>query len=370
MTTLRSIWYKLYPVDHEHKWMPLIWLPFMLWFFVDPYWQHAGPLRWTLNTIAGLFFIFLYLQAFSRPGRIRNTSIVLMVVMATALMPYNTGAVGFLIYTAAAGGFNSKLRWVLGLLALEISILLFWVARLHFDVSMWGSMLMLIILVGLGNHHWAMSYCAAQKLRMANNEIEHLAKVAERERIARDLHDVLGHTLSLITLKSELARKLVDRDPERAKHEMYDVENASRAALADVREAIRGYRSDGIFAELARARAALETAGVVVECETDTVPLSPDQESVLALALREAVTNVVRHAEASRCNVSLKRNESLCTLEVADDGRGAAGPEGNGLRGMRERLEALGGSLRLLSSNGTRLIIDLPLASAASALRN
>ena len=164
------------------------------------------------------------------------------------------------------------------------------------------------------------------KLRVANDEIEHLAKVAERERIARDLHDVLGHTLSLITLKSELARKLVDRDPERAKQEMQDVENASRAALADVREAIRGYRSDGIFAELARARAALETAGVSVECDTDLVQLSPEQESVLSLALREAVTNVVRHAEARRCNVTLKRDDSLCTLEVADDGRGVDWP--------------------------------------------
>jgi two-component system, NarL family, sensor histidine kinase DesK len=369
MTTVRSVWYQLYPVDHEHKWMPLIWLPFMLWFFLDPYWKHASPLHWTINTLAGLFFILLYLQAFSRP-KIRDVCIGLMIVMAAIAIPFNPGGVGFLIYAAAAAGFSTKLRWVIATLAIEIAILLFYAMRLHFEMGEWGSITLLTILVGLGNHHWAMSHCAAQKLQLANDEIEHLAKVAERERIARDLHDVLGHTLSLITLKSELARKLVDRDPERAKQEMHDVENASRAALADVREAIRGYRSDGIFAELARARAALETAGVAVECDTDTVPLSPDQESVLALALREAVTNVVRHAEAHRCNVSLKRNNSLCTLEVADDGRGAAGPEGNGLRGMRERLEALGGSLRLLSSNGTRLIIDLPLASAASALRN
>jgi two-component system sensor histidine kinase DesK len=256
------------------------------------------------------------------------------------------------------------------MLFVNLAIFLYYAARLHMELGQWGSLALLILLVGFGNHHWAVSYCHDEKMRLAHEELEHLAKVAERERIARDLHDVLGHTLSLITLKSELARKLVDRDPERAKQEMHDVENASRAALADVREAIRGYRSDGIFAELARARAALETAGVSVECDTDAVPLSPAQESVLALALREAVTNVVRHAEARRCNVSLKRNEALCTLEVADDGRGAAGPEGNGLRGMRERLEALGGSLRLLSSNGTRLIIDLPLASAASALRN
>ena len=370
MKTLRSIWYRLYPVYHEHKWMPLIWLPFMLWFFLDPYWKHASPLHWALNTGAGLVFVFLYLQAFARSERIRNICILLMLLMSVALIPLNLGAVGFLIYTAAAGGFTPKLRWVIALLAIEIAVLAYYWLRLHFDLGTWGSVTLLIILVGFGNHHWAVSYCHDEKMRLAHEELEHMAKVAERERIARDLHDVLGHTLSLITLKSELARKLVDRDPERAKQEMHDVENASRAALADVREAIRGYRSNGIFAELARARAALETAGVAVECDTDTVPLSPDQESVLALALREAVTNVVRHAEARRCNVSLKRRASLCTLEVADDGRGAAGPEGNGLRGMRERLEALGGSLRLLSSNGTRLIIDLPLASAASALRN
>ncbi len=369
MTTIQLIWRKLYPSDNPHKWMPLMWLPFMLWFFLDPYWKHAGPLRWTLNTVAGLFFAYLYLQAFSRP-RIRNICIALMILMAVIAIPFNPGGIGFLIYAAAAGGFNIKLRWVITILAVELSILLFYAVRLHLDIGSWGSMALLIVLVGFGNHHWATSYCHDEKMRLAHEELEHLAKVAERERIARDLHDVLGHTLSLITLKSELARKLVDRDPERAKQEMHEVENASRAALADVREAIRGYRSDGIFAELARARAALETAGVVVECDTAPVPLSPAQESVLALALREAVTNVVRHAEARRCNVVLKRNDVLCTLEVADDGCGTAGPEGNGLRGMRERLEALGGSLRLLSSNGTRLIIDLPLASAASALRN
>jgi two-component system sensor histidine kinase DesK len=370
MNTVRAIGHKLYPADHEHKWMPLIWLPFMIWFFLGPYWSHASLLHWVLNTAAGLFFILLYLQAFSRPERIRNICTVLMIAMAAIFIPLNGGALGLLIYAAAAGGFNVKFRWVIALLGIEIAILLFYVARLHIDVGSWVSMGLLIILVSLGNHHWAVTHCAEEKLRLAQGEMEHLAKVAERERIARDMHDVLGHALSLITLKAELARKLVDRDPERAKQEMQDVEITSRAALADVREAIRGYRTEGIFAELARARAALETAGVTVECDTDQVPLSPAQESVLALALREAVTNVVRHAEASRCNVSLKKNDALCTLEIADDGCGAAGPEGNGLRGMRERLEALGGSLRLLTSNGTRLIIDLPLASAASALRN
>jgi two-component system sensor histidine kinase DesK len=362
MNTLRKIWFAIYPTHDEHKWMPLIWLPFMVWFFLDPYWHHAGPWRWVWNTLAGLFFVFLYMQAFSRPMRIRYFCVALMLLMAAIFLPVNGGAIGFLIYSAAVIGFNPRLRWVFPLLAVDVAILLFYAYRLHLELGAWGSFLMLIILVALGNHHWAAKECAKQELQLANDEIEHLAKVAERERIARDLHDVLGHTLSLITLKAELARKLVDRDPDRAKQEMQDVENASRAALTDVREAIRGYRSDGIFAELARARAALETAGVAVQCSTASVPLNPQQESVLALALREAVTNVVRHAQASSCNVTLSRNDSQCTLEIADNGRGACGPEGNGLRGMRERLEALGGTLRLLTSNGTRLIIDLPLA--------
>jgi hypothetical protein len=114
-------------------------------------------------------------------------------------------------------------------------------------------------------------------------------KVAERERIARDLHDVLGHTLSIIILKSELAGKLIDRDPARAKAEMADVEQTSRAALADVRSTIRGYRSHSLEAEIKQAKSVLETAGVSVQAESVQLPLSPAQESVVALMLREAV---------------------------------------------------------------------------------
>ena len=124
------------------------------------------------------------------------------------------------------------------------------------------------------------------------------------------------------------------------------MEQTSRLALADVREAITGYRGQGFAAELIQARRTLETAGITVDCDASEVPLSPAQESVLALALREAVTNVVRHAQAQRCSVRLSRDQELCILEIADNGRGADAPEGNGLRGMRERLEAIGGSLQ------------------------
>jgi two-component system, NarL family, sensor histidine kinase DesK len=370
MAILKAIWWKIYPNDDEHRWMPLIWLPFMVWFFVNPLWQHYGPLGWIATTLSGIAFILFYLQAFSRPEPYKLMSILAMTVMAAVFIPFNEGAVGLLIYAAAAGGFHTNLRRVFVLIGLDLAVLGVYTYRLNIPIPFWGSMLLLIILVGFGNHYGALSHCAAEKLRVANDEIEHLAKVAERERIARDLHDLLGHTLSLITLKAELARKLVDRDPQRAKQEMQDVEQTSRAALADVREAISGYRGQGLAAELIQARRTLETAGIKVDCNASEVPLSPAQETVLALALREAVTNVVRHAQAQNCSVRLSRDAGLCTLEIADNGRGVDAPEGNGLRGMRERLEAIGGSLQRQTKAGTRLVIHLPLAAAASALRN
>jgi two-component system sensor histidine kinase DesK len=219
----------------------------------------------------------------------------------------------------------------------------------------------LSLVVGGSNIYFAQRNRALAKLRMANDEIEHLAKVAERERIARDLHDVLGHTLSVITLKSELAGKLIDRDPQRAGIEIREVEQISRQALSEVRDAIRGYRSQGLAAELAQARATLETAGVTVKCETASAKLPALQESVLSMAVREAVTNVVRHAHARTCSLRLEQRNGSCWLEIEDDGRGGSQNEGNGLRGMRERVEILGGTLHRDCQSGTKLTITLPL---------
>ena len=213
-----------------------------------------------------------------------------------------------------------------------------------------------------GNIFFAERNRMNRKLRKANEEIENLAKVAERERIARDLHDVLGHTLSVITLKSELAGKLIDRDPQRAGKEIREVEQISRQALTDVRDAIRGYRSQGLVAELAQAKSTLETAGLTVQCDAaTTVKLPAVQESVLSLAVREAVTNVVRHAQARTCRMRLEQQNGWCRLEIHDDGCGSSNGEGNGLRGMRERVEMIGGTLHRSTESGTTLTITLPL---------
>ncbi len=382
MNTIQKLWWKIYPnPDKKHWWYPVIWLPFMTWFFVYPIWLNAGPWLWIGNTIYGLVFVWLYLYSFSHPEPYRFYAVLAMMVMSGALVYTQNGAVASLLVFAVASGAFTTRRWrAIGLIVTAIALLAIYSYHLKLPLPFWGSMGLLMVLIGVGNHFSALQHCAEAKLQRADAEIEHLAKVAERERIARDLHDLLGHTLSLITLKAELARKLVDRDPQKAKQEMLDVEQTSRAALADVREAISGYRGEGLAAEFIRARKTLETAGITVNCEVAELPLTATQETVLALALREAVTNVVRHAQAAQCSVRLQREDDACTLEIADNGRGADVPEGNGLRGMRERLEAIGGSLQRQTQAGTRLLIHLPLArpiapgstlaSATPALRN
>ncbi|MDH4063561.1 MAG: histidine kinase, partial [Acidobacteriota bacterium] len=184
----------------------------------------------------------------------------------------------------------------------------------------------------------------------------------ERERIARDLHDLLGHTLSVVALKAELARTLVPHDQARAVQEIADVEQAARAGLAEVRAAIAGYRSVGFFAELANVRRTLADAGLVTRVEApEGLPLPPAEEAALALALREAATNVIRHAHATEVRIRLEHAAGVVVLEIADDGRGGQTPLGHGLTGMRERITALGGDLVRQSDRGTRLRITLPL---------
>ncbi|MCU1528667.1 MAG: hypothetical protein JWP75_2430 [Frondihabitans sp.] len=184
----------------------------------------------------------------------------------------------------------------------------------------------------------------SQRLDIATDELTRLAVVEERARFSRDLHDVLGHSLTVVTMKSELALRLVDLDPERAKAEIRDIERLSREALQGLRHAVGGYREPDLGAELVSARAALEAAGVTAELPDDATVVARDVRSLFAWVLREGVTNVVRHAGASTARVALTRT----TLRIEDDGAGSAptAPEGgNGLRGLRERAEASGATL-------------------------
>jgi two-component system sensor histidine kinase DesK len=202
-------------------------------------------------------------------------------------------------------------------------------------------------------------------LRRSEQEVSRLAKLAERERIGRDLHDLLGHTLSVVALKSELARKLIDHDIDAARREIAEVERVARDSLQQVRTAVSGIRSTELAAEIAAATALLEAQGVKVRCETENVKLPHDRETALALSLREAATNVRRHSGARGVTIRVKKEASEVVVEVVDDGRGGRIVPGNGLNGMRERLGSVGGSLTLVpgKEGGTMLRAAVPLAA-------
>ncbi|MBD9722660.1 histidine kinase [Streptomyces caniscabiei] len=211
-----------------------------------------------------------------------------------------------------------------------------------------------------------------QELREARATVAQLAANEERLRLARDLHDLLGHSLSLITLKSELAGRMLPGRPDQAAQQVADIEQVSRQALVDVREAVTGYRRPRLGAELAGARDALTAAGITPElpAHPDLTDVPEKSESALAWALRESVTNVVRHSGAHRCTVDLVRRHTLdgpvLELTVDDDGPGTPGgpagtTSGSGLAGLAERLEKVGGTLEAgRSRHGFRLVARAP----------
>jgi two-component system sensor histidine kinase DesK len=358
------------PRDKAHGWAPFIWLAYLSFFFIQPILDHAGWKMWFLTALATAIFLVLYFGLFwlQKPRSLLH--IGGMVILGLVFAPINGGASTFFVFAAAFVPFCVQTeRAGVGLIAGIVALAGIETQVFHLNGWFFFYGGGLAAAVGGSNIYFAQRNRALAKLRMANDEIEHLATVAERERIARDLHDVLGHTLSVIILKSELAGKLMDRDPQRAGNEIREVEQISRQALSEVRDAIRGYRSQGLPAELAKAKATLETAGVSVKCEAAKLTLPAMHESVLSMAVREAVTNVVRHAQARNCSMRLGQRNGSCHLEIEDDGRGGAHSEGNGLRGMRERVEMLGGTLTRDSQAGTRITINLPLKQATSKMQ-
>ncbi|HEY9287920.1 MAG TPA: sensor histidine kinase [Candidatus Dormibacteraeota bacterium] len=207
-----------------------------------------------------------------------------------------------------------------------------------------------------------------RELSQAREQIARLAVGEERLRFARDLHDLLGHSLSVIALKSELAGRLLTRSPELAEREVGDIEKVARDALREVRDAVAGYRQPTLAAELAGAREALTAAGIDCRIEGEADGLPPAIEAVLAWAVREGATNVARHSQAKRCSIRMSQKAGQASVEVTDDGRGGTPQPGSGLHGLDERVRERGGTLQAepLPHEGFRLRVSVPLLGPLS----
>lgn len=319
---------------------------------------------------AGFFAAFLalfFLTAMVR-GRRQAAAFVLYFLLAFAYYLYNPGAYGVFVYPfAMLCLFLTRLRTLFGVLAAMMAVVAVEARSCGRPWIAVEEILFASVILGLSNFAFAQQERTNRLLERANFEIERLTQEAERERIARDLHDLLGHTLTVIAVKLDLARRLLGRDADRARQEMADAEQTARQALAEVREAVQGYRGDGLDAEMSRARRSLLAADVQLTTALEGAPLSPGQANVLCLALREAVTNIVRHAHATECRVALVEEDGTIRFTIEDNGRGGASREGNGLRGMRERVQSMNGAVKVTDAEqgGTSLTITLPVEKAA-----
>ncbi len=375
--TLLRIRQRLLPEQLELGWMPIYSLGYLLFLFMP--WlfdligsdagQSLGPVRMRYTLLSVLLFLPLYFLCYRAHPAARFGGVLAMGVLCYVLLPYNAFANTYLIYAASFIPFiGMPLSRGILLLICQLVVLLLELMVLRYPLFIFGITLLISASAFFGNHYFVLNRRKQAALQLSHNEVRRLAASAERERIGRDLHDLLGHTLSLVALKSELAGKLLEREPQAARREIDEVSRVAREALSQVRRAVTGIRAAGLAAELASARVLLEPDGVAVRYTLEDLGLPPPLETALALTLREAVTNIQRHARARRVEIEVAaaaHDEVL--LSVRDDGRGSALVPGNGLTGMRERLQEHGGRLQVdaLPGQGVHLRAWLPRHSEA-----
>jgi two-component system, NarL family, sensor histidine kinase DesK len=377
----------LYEVPGWAHYMWLIYLGFVFTPLLTP--NHGGWL-WLWPSLGSLpVFVYLYTRIIRQfrhkivPGASALPEVLTIAVMGYALSYFNESANTYLIYCVALTPFTAlRFRRVavivvslLGIYGLELLVI-------GFNALTYGITCVIGIAAAASNYALVANRRNNAMLRLSREEVHRLGRVAERERIGRDLHDLLGHTLSLIAIKSELAAKLMDRDRAAAAREVAEVTNIARDALKQVRTAVAGIRAAALENEVASARTLLATAGVALTFDREDGMLSPEIETTLAMIVREAATNIHRHSSAHNAKIEVKTEtiapdfsgragERMVYLSISDDGRGGVTTSGNGLSGIRERVRSLGGTLEIDSprGSGTTLRVRLPLPPMRSDVR-
>lgn len=369
---------KLRPVDNVQRWTRLgrafmvLWVFFTLPSAVSVIQTGLGPGQLAIagGIVAwGVIWVWFWLRAAGR-SRIAEwvgfAANVVTLSLFALIAPEPIGVGGVLVFAFIIAGIAFPLRqavWLfIGLVALEIALMVF----RREDPGLALSSLVNSILVGVVGVGARLFWQSYTQLIAAREQLAHLAVTEERLRFARDLHDLIGQSLSVLVLKSELVAKQLPEDAdESVRNEVRDIAQVARRSLNDVREAVTGYRRPTLQGEISSARAALRAAGIGLRVEDTVGALGPQQDGVLAWCLREAVTNVVKHSGATRCEVRITRRDELATLEVSDDGRGATSFDGgSGLAGMRERVEMVGGTVKVASENGGGLHVRVLIPQA------
>jgi two-component system, NarL family, sensor histidine kinase DesK len=372
-----------------------VWLIYLISPVIDLF-HHGGALWIAGGLVIVVAFCAIYMPLLmyheDRPELAKAGLVTIAVLAALACVIYGSGWTPMWIYVSAASGMvlaavASRQVALLGVLFVGACYLFFcWIS--HYGLGNTLAVLLPVVLIGVAMIGFRLQLTLMHELAQARGTVAKLAANEERLRLARDMHDLTGQSLSMITLKSELAAKRLAMLPDSAERnavlaELGDIGRVSRQTLHDIREAVSGYRRPTLAIEIITARNALEAAGIGLDDDAELTLRSgtfdPDTEAVLAWCLREAVTNVVRHSGARHCRIRLTERPGELSLEVTDDGRGVPGQDpdspaaqdpddpkrlrGSGLRGVSERLSTVGGSLSLgpaANGHGFRLAATVP----------
>ena len=348
---------------------PYMWFVYLLF----PIYNLTQVSGWKLLIGIGMLMIFVvtYRQLyFVNKTFILWACIQMLLIFLFALF-YNPFMIFFGFFTASAMGFapSKKVFQVLfGLLIVMLGAFIFVYFKQLTTTSLVNivPMFILMLLTPFGMRNFNQKKMLKNQLNQANEQIKDLVKREERQRIARDLHDTLGHTLSLITLKSQLVEKLIVKNPERASVEAKEITQTSRTALKQLRELISDMRMITVEEELEQIKAILQAANIMLEVEqrASSSALSPLEQNILGMCLREAITNVVKHSKATMCTVSIFETQGELILQVKDNGVGLQerSHDGNGIRGMKERIALIDGAIELDAAHpGTLLTVKVPI---------
>lgn len=362
-------WYHIFPKNTGvslYVWLIFCILPFYFIFKSSS----------SINFFIGILMILLFFMAYRLSFKSQSWLVYIWISLGMSISVFMTLYFGYIYFALFLALFIGNIRHKAGFITLYIVHLVSTIATINIGfftrIEVFFTQLPFIFICLIGVILLPFNIYNLNKrekledlLDDANKRISQLMIMEERQRIARDLHDTLGQKLSLIGLKSDLARKLIDVNPENAKVEIQDIQQTARTALKEVREMVSDMRRIKLTDEIIRVKQMLMTKQIDTFIEGDPALIDTSLliENVLSMCLKEAVTNIVKHSNASTCHISIKQSETEIFIKIQDNGVGVFSDKtskGHGLQGMRERLEFMNGSLEIESTNGTMLHIRVP----------
>jgi two-component system, NarL family, sensor histidine kinase DesK len=352
----------LLPEQEDHKGIVYLVLIYLVLFWSPFFFSPQSIYDWVASIAGNLLFLVCYFRAYWVNGRMLFFYIAVIGAIGCILSFISPGASTFFIYAAGfackANTTRKAVLTIAAILAVIIILVIFFERSLYFGIPA----VFFSVMIGGMNIYQHQIAIKNKQLQDSREQSQYLAQMAERERIGRDLHDLLGHTLSVITLKAELASKLIDKNAsfDRIKQEIKQVEDLSRDTLSQVRDAIKGYRETTINHEAQQGKVAAKAANIDIEIDLQPLNIDADTHAQLGLIVREAITNIIRHSTGQKATIQLNQIGEQLQLVISSSGAMDSSKEGTGFISMRQRIASLNGTMDLQKEPNVVLMFSCP----------